>query len=320
MLTINGSKLIASDYRQVLDNKVPKQLFIETTNICNANCIFCGYQFDKRPKVTMSTADLERILTEYKDLGGKVINFTPYAGEVFSDRDFLDKVKLASDIGFDEINTFTNATLLDKFGYSAILNSGLTSLWISTAPPDEKLYKKIYRSHLYKRVWSNIVNLAEQFHTVEDKTITKLQISFRSDRPIEKVKLLPDFKLLSPYVKGDLAVDALCHFDTWMGAIGSEDLVPGMKIMPANQEKVVPCDRLYMLKVTSNGKYRACGCRYDYQKPVDDFYLGDSQDISIIEAYNSLRLEEIKNKFRKGCPPEECQKCSWYESSRYKGQ
>lgn len=297
----------------------PKQLFIETTNLCNANCIFCAYQFNKDKKITMPIDKLASILEEYRHLGGDTVNFTPLTGEVFTDRQFLDKVKLARDLGFKQINTFTNATSIDKFDLDEIYYSGLTNIMISVSGLNEEIYKLMYRKNSYQRVLTNILSLAKRFHELDDKMLQSLHISFRADRPKVDMEKFEDFSKLKPYLFGGVSCSYLTHYDNWAGQIKEEDLLPGMFMKDASFDKTLTCDRMFMLKVTADGKYRACGCRVDYSAETDDFYLGHSDSNSILEVYNSTKMLKLKNSFKNKVLLDECKKCSWYENFRYSG-
>lgn len=268
----------------------------------------------------MGTEDFRTIVQEYKEIGGEIINFTPYAGEVFSDRSFLEKVNLAHEIGFKELNTYSNVTIIDKFGIDNILRSGLTTLAVSTAPLEEKTYKAIFQTRLYNKMLKNLVNLIKRFHEIDFKTVKTIRIEFRSDRTLDEIKKMPDYEKIKPFIYDGVIVSHLQSFDTWMGMISPDELLPGMKIKSADFDKPIACDRLYMLKVTSNGKIRACGCRYDYSKETDEFYLGSTKEMSLVDAYNSSKLQQLKDSFVKGDQPEACTKCSWYESFRYHGE
>ena len=48
----------------------PIRLGIEVTNTCNANCVFCAYQYQERPKKIMSQAIFEKTIHEYVAVGG----------------------------------------------------------------------------------------------------------------------------------------------------------------------------------------------------------------------------------------------------------
>ena len=313
---VDRENLIATSHGAM----VPEQLHIETSNICNADCVFCTYRYDQRKKKIMGINDFRRIVEEYKTIGGKIVNFTPYAGEVFTDREFLDKVRIASDLGFEEINTYSNVTLIDKFGIDQVLQSGLTYIAISTSPLEEKSYKEIFRSHLYRKMLDNMVALIKRFHEIEHRTIKRILISFRSDRSLEEIEKLPDYQEIQPYLHHGVCVNNMQEFDSWMGMIKDDDLLPGMSFKSADFDKPLPCDRLYMLKVTSNGKMRACGCRYDYSKSTDDFYIGNAQTMGLLEAYNSEKVKSLKKSFYEKNIPSECEKCAWYESFRYEGK
>ncbi|MFT6991678.1 MAG: MoaA/NifB/PqqE/SkfB family radical SAM enzyme [Paraglaciecola sp.] len=297
---------------------VPEQLFIETSNICNANCIFCGYQFDKRKKKIMDGEMFNNILTEYKGIGGKVVNFTPYAGEVFMDKDFLKKVQYSHTLGFQQLNTYSNLTLAHKFGSHEILSSGLTSLAISTAPFESTLYEKIYRTKHYEQMLENLVDLLTCFQSNHiDFTVKNIRVEFRANMSLRECRELPDFKKIEHLLSDRVTLSAMTEYDSWMGMIKPVDFLPGMKFKSPEFEKKSPCDRLFMLKINSDGSYRACGCRYDYSVVTDEFLIGHISDMSILEAYNSEILESMKNSFPNGCPPDACKKCSWYESFRY---
>ena len=41
----------------------PKWLYFEFVNTCNANCVFCAYRYDPRPKLTLG---LDRVVTAAK--------------------------------------------------------------------------------------------------------------------------------------------------------------------------------------------------------------------------------------------------------------
>ena len=81
-LLITPSK---SKHWRLMEQMPPRVLAFETTPLCNANCIFCGYQYDTRPKGIMSMELFKRILDEYVDLGGSVVSLAPMVGEPLMD-------------------------------------------------------------------------------------------------------------------------------------------------------------------------------------------------------------------------------------------
>lgn len=288
-----------------MKNIVPDILQIEPTNICNANCIFCAYQYDKRPKNTMTFELLSKVINEYKSLEGKKINFSPFAGEIFVDKDILKKIKFVSNIGFDVITTYTNALLFHKFKIEEILNSGLTRINISLAPPIKDSYIKIYRNKNYKQLMINIKSLLKNFNTQKEKTINEISIEFRSNISMQEIEKLEDYQIyIKPYLSENIRISCMRVFDSWMGMIGQNDLLDGMLIKDHNFTKNTPCMRLNTLQITANGDSRVCGCRYnnnDYTKE-DIFYVGNAYNESVINMYNKQKVSDLKQSFIQQAP------------------
>ncbi len=49
----------------------PPLLSIETTNACNARCVFCGYRFMQRPKSIMDMDLYKKVVNDYAECGGR---------------------------------------------------------------------------------------------------------------------------------------------------------------------------------------------------------------------------------------------------------
>src|SRR5690606_34542912 len=112
-----------------------------------------------KPKAKMSHEMLERVLREYRALGGRKINLTPFAGEILADRDILGKVRTVAAMGFDEISTYANLILLDRFDVNEFLEAGITDLRVSLAPLERETYIRIFRNRQYERLLSNLTAL-----------------------------------------------------------------------------------------------------------------------------------------------------------------
>lgn len=313
----NGNKIhnLYIAFLQVFLHKKlsPKAIYIEPTNICNANCIFCAYQFYGAKKKVMNHEVLVKVLEESKKMEVKNINLTPFAGEIFTDKSIIDKLELIKKYSFKNISTYSNLIEIHKVDIRSFLNSGITDFYISTSPLREDLYEKIYRSKKYSRFLDNLEMFLIAFNTIEEKTIKKVSIEFRSNMSLEDCINLEDYKKrIEPLITKNITVSAMTIFDSWMGVISQDNLLDGMKIAKQNGKKISPCSRLNNVQVLSNGDMRVCGCRFNNESDKDIFLIGNIQDISIIDAYNSSYVYKIKKDFILGNPPTECQKCSWY--------
>lgn len=58
----------------------PTHLGFEVTNICNARCVFCGYQYLERQKVVLPIDLFKKGLDEFDAFGGGSIGFNPIVG------------------------------------------------------------------------------------------------------------------------------------------------------------------------------------------------------------------------------------------------
>src|SRR5262245_32237955 len=125
----------------------PPSLNFELTNLCNANCVFCGYQYQERPKALMGDSVFGKALDDFVACGGGEVFLTPIVGEATVDPRFLDRVAaLRVQPAIRDIRVITNGILLDRFGIDNIVCSGLTGIFISTAGFDKQMYRRLYRN------------------------------------------------------------------------------------------------------------------------------------------------------------------------------
>jgi hypothetical protein len=296
----------------------PSWLYLEVVNICNADCVFCAYRYDKRPKRRLGIDVIARAATEYKKLGGTNISFSPTLGETFVDKYSVQKIEAVRDIGFDWIHTYTNASLFHKFGVEKILRSGLTEIRISLSPPDEEIYRRMYQNNTYRDVMNNIRDLLVAFKTTQDKTVKDVYIEFRADRSLPACQELPDYKTyIAPHVGPHVHVTVMTTFDGWSGAITQQDLLPGMNLLDPDKvgSKRLPCGRMFALQVLSDGTIRQCGCRVDKFAEKDELVIGHIDDMSLEQAFHSPQARKNIASFVKGELLDVCRKCSWYTPS-----
>ena len=302
---------IASFYLE--KNRVPEYLYLDIASICNANCIFCAYQYDSRDKAVMDDELFRNAVDEYKEIGGKKIGLTPILGEALIDPKIIEKLEYLKYKGFQHIHFYTNLSLLHKFDTDRFLRSGVTALHISTAPLVEEVYTKIYRAGNYRTFLDNLRGLLKSFITTHDKTLKNISVEFRSDRPLEECVCTPDFKeYVEPYLNNHVSVVAMRAFDSWNGVITESDLLEGMNIKSPDCLKVLPCQRLFIVHVMVNGDLRLCGCRYDPFNREDELVVGNIKGDTLSDVYNSKKVSEIVGSFFRRNAPKICKNCSWY--------
>jgi hypothetical protein len=293
----------------------PEWLYLELTNTCNADCIFCAYRHDKREKTLLSMDVITRVATQFKKLGGRKIGLSPTLGETFVDREAVKKIRALGEIGFDSIHTFSNGSLLHKFGVENILRSGLTELRISLPPMDEAVYNRMYQNKNYTKVRANLRNLLVAFGKVKDATVKDIYVEFRADRSLEDCTALPDFQsYVAPHLGPNVHLSAMSNFDSWDGAITTADLLPGMTLLDgsASGPKRIPCGRMFILQVRSDGVIRQCGCRVDTAAEEDELVIGDIGQMSLEDAFHAPKARANIASFIQGRHLQICRNCSWY--------
>src|ERR1022692_4171980 len=104
----------------------PFELHLELTNLCNADCVFCPYQFQERQVQFMSDEVFHKAVNDYAAIGGGSVGLTPIVGDALIDPKFLERVRyLRAMPQVDRIWLTTNAILLDKFGVDEVLRAGI---------------------------------------------------------------------------------------------------------------------------------------------------------------------------------------------------
>ena len=122
-----------------------------------------------------------KAVSDFISIGGGSIGLTPIVGDALIDPKFLERVRyLRSQSEIDRIFLTTNAILLDKHGIDEVLNSGITSITISTAGFDRAMYERIYRSQSYERMRRNVLELVKQ-NAGRDGPV-HITIGLRADR------------------------------------------------------------------------------------------------------------------------------------------
>lgn len=293
----------------------PRVLVIELTNVCNANCIFCGYQYDTRRKGIMARDLYLRVIKEFREMGGTAIAFAPLVGEPLVDPEFIDRVKEVKSLGFINIYANTNGILLYKHNIEALLTSGITRLIISTAPFEKERFEKLYRNKEYGKLIEGLKTLLSLNKKMGNPV--RIKISFRSDIPLKRVLASLDYKKhIKPYINNerkDLEI-LLEGYDNWGGMIKQAELLGAMKlgIMPAYKAR--PCLRTFNCMVTWDGRVRGCGCRFSNLDREDSLFVGSLNGASLKEIWFGDSIRQLRDSFIKGALCLTCRNCTMYAS------
>ena len=289
----------------------PTSIGLEVANTCNANCVFCAYQFLKRPRAILSMDLFKKAITEFDTLGGGGIGFTPIAGDPLIDPNFLEKIKYArSKKNISRIGFFTNGILINQCGAHSIIASGVDEIMVSIPGFDAQTYFRIFRTNSWDAVYQGLFNLLQENELSNNKV--NIYIVLRSDVPLSRLLKSPAYQRLKGF-RFNLQYNI--HYDSWSGRIKQEALSGTMRLRKL-PKKAEPCLALFKgPMILANGDMTLCGCR-DLNGD-SELILGNIKDKSILEMWHDPRVKSIRRGFYLSQYPKICQDCSFYNDLSY---
>lgn len=283
--------------------KAPIILRIEVTNLCNANCVFCTYQYQKREIQTISFDTVKLAIDQYAALDGKRISFTPVVGDSLIDKNLEEKVAYARSFPqFEHIEIWTNAILLTRQRFEALVEAGISEVNISMSGFNAEEYKKVYRNSGYAKVLANLMDIAQS------PLLERVRFVIWSRTTSATPELEPDYIKLREMA--DFPIAFRRGMFSWHGQITQEDLSGEMFIIDGPEEQNRPCFHLWAsFTLMSDGEMTLCGCT---DRDGAGLGLGNIRDNSIDAHLTDGRWLEIRENFSRGCPPEFCRGCDMY--------
>lgn len=136
------------------NRKLPK-LDLNITNRCNFRCTHCAFDSGVIQMSELTLGELEKILKETKELGGKRFDIT--GGEPLVRGDVEEIIKIGKGLGY-KIELVTNGSLLTKEKLQRFKELGLDGVAISLDGSNAEVYNRIRRrdKETFERVIDNI--------------------------------------------------------------------------------------------------------------------------------------------------------------------
>lgn len=283
---------------------------VETTNICNADCSFCGYRFMERPKTVMKWPVYEKAIAAFVESGGGSINFTPTVGDPLVDKNIIRKIRHAkSHPSITSVMLYTNGILISRFGLDDMLTSGLTRLAISTYVGTREGYKRYYGKDKYERVLANIEAIARRNRELGSPVLITLHL--RVAREEGEWKTTEEYSRFEALL-GASNISFLESYDAWSGRIELNDVPAGCDMaanLPVEVKKRSPCFELYRrVHVLADGTVGACIC-VDLESEIK---IGDINKQSLKEIWHGEKLKQYRTDWLDGNLPEVCKTCTRY--------
>jgi len=252
-----------------------------------------------------------KLIAEYAEVGGGDLNLTPTVGEPLADRYLIERIKFArANPAIKNIGMYSNLISLQRFGAEELVHSGLASLTVSTSGFDEDMYKRVYRSTEYKRMYKNVMAFARA--NLDAGSPVFLFVDMRADRPAKEVFSYPDYKSLANLI-GEKRIGLKFRYDNWAGRITQNQLLGNMKLrshINLLRPRISPCSELYNgPMVYWDGRVGACGCR---DVDARDLIIGDANTEHIADIWMGHKLKTLREEFLTSKIKDICKTCTHY--------
>src|SRR5579863_4575510 len=290
----------------------PFELHLELTNLCNADCVFCPYQFQTRQTQFMPDAVFQKAIGDYVAIGGGSVGLTPIVGDALIDPKFLERVRyLRSLPQVDRIWLTTNCILLDRFGVEAVLQSGINALNVSTAGFDAEMYQRVYRNASYQRMRRNVVELVERNSAMGSPVA--ITIALRPDRPLDAVMADPDFQ---PILAHKPQLDFTWSFTSANGRITRDILPASMKLRVVSSRPEACVNTYNGPMVLPDGTVMGCSC-VAAMDATKNLGIGNILQAHLSEIWTGAATQTLRASFAGNTLNSTCKGCDMYRDLEF---
>ena len=197
--------------------------------LCNAKCVFCVYRKIESNQNyrhgVMSFDVFKKAVDQFIGMGGNDIGLTPIIGDPLLDPNLMEKKKIRRRDGKNKkIYFYSNGILLHKNDiYKNLIDSGITSIEISTQGCDRKFFEKAYGVQLYDQFISGLYSLLDYNRQNGEKV--SISINFRPAQKPSEVLNSADFinKINHFFQRG--CYSFMVDYDNWGDSVGKDDLI-----------------------------------------------------------------------------------------------
>ncbi|HEY5512180.1 MAG TPA: radical SAM protein [Geomonas sp.] len=291
-----------------LAKEKPFVLQVENTNICNAVCVFCAYPSMQRKKGVMSLPLFEKIVSEYAELGGGALSFTPVVGDALLDPHLVERLRMLERFpSIDQITMTTNGIALERYSDDAVkyLLKSLYCIQVSIGGLDRSTYLSQYGVDRFPETQRGMERLVGLSKEVENSA--RLTFAFRTDDWKFPLRFR---KELASYRRAGVHIGHIWNYDNYSGVV-SKDEHPQLVIKENSADKPAACayPSIHMA-VCWDGRITACGC-VDFE--ADKLSIGNAESGTLAEAWSGARHAGILDSFARGKLAPTCRECSAYK-------
>lgn len=287
----------------------PLILQVETTNACNAECVFCAYPRMKRKKGVMSLSLFEQLVAEYAAAGGGPVSLTPVVGDALLDPHLLERLAILERYPqVSQVSLTTNGIALHRYSDREVrrLLEVADQLQVSIGGLDAQTYKRLYGCDRFGEVREALQRLLALREEVP--VPAGLSFAFRTDDWRFELRFR---KELGGFRRRGVFVSHIWNYANYAGVVHST-AGAGLCVLDAPSLSKEPC--IYPsvhIAVCWDGRITACGCA-DFE--ADALPLGWVGEGALAEVWTGPKRQGILDSFVAGRPPGMCRRCSAYQA------
>jgi MoaA/NifB/PqqE/SkfB family radical SAM enzyme len=264
---------------------LPEIVQIESTNICNAKCVFCPRDEMHRRQGVMSFDLFKKIVDECAELGITHVRVHNY-GEPFIDRRLVEKVRYAKGKGIQEVGMISNGSLITEEVARSVIEAGLDAINISVDAGGREVFESTRIGLKYDKVIDNVERLV------------RLRAELGRRRP----------KLILSFVRQNNSADEQAFIEHWTAIadkIHITDLHNWAGTLNRHSGVNYPCYRPWLtFTALWDGRVSLCCADFDGRTILGDLRTSSIQQIWNSEAYRAVRREHLQSG-----GPAICQSC-----------
>jgi len=256
--------------------RLPEIVQIESTNICNARCVFCPRDEMHRKQGVMDESLFRKVVDECAALGIQHVRLHNF-GEPFVDRHLAEKVAYTKRQGIAEVGVISNGSLIDEQVARAVIDAGLDAINISVDASGREVFERTRVGLKYDKVIANIERLV-RLRGELGRTHPKLILSFvRQDNGEEERAFIERWRQVADKVH-------ITDIHNWAGTLNRESDVR------------FPCYRQWLtFTVLWDGRVSLCCADFDGKVTLGDLRTSSLREIWDSEAYRAVRREHLQS-------------------------
>jgi radical SAM protein with 4Fe4S-binding SPASM domain len=265
--------------------RLPDIVQIESTNLCNAKCVFCPRDEMHRRQGVMDLDLFKKIVDECAALGITHVRVHNY-GEPFLDKQLVEKVRYAKEKGIAEVGMISNGSLITEPIARGMIEAGLDAINISVDAAGKDVFERTRVNLDYDTVIGNIRTLA-RLRQESGRTHPKLILSFvRQGNTADEQAFIDEWSQVADKVH-------ITDLHNWAGTLNTESDVR------------YPCYRVWLtFTVLWDGRVSLCCADFDGRH-----VLGDLRTSTIAQIWNSPAYRAVRRQHLESGGPEICRSC-----------